>query len=496
MKTISTKEMFASIYCLEFKGEFQVSSGDLCYLSIFELSEKIKSREISPLEVIESHLAQIERLNPKLNAFITVCHEEAREAARQAEKEISDSKYRGPLHGIPFGAKDIIDSKGVLTTHGSSFFPENVPGEDAECIRRLKEAGAILIGKCNTHEFAAGSTTKNPHYGACRNPWDPSRVPAGSSGGSGSAVAAFMCPGTLGTDTGGSVRGPAAVCGIVGLKPTYGRISLRGVFPNSTSLDHVGPLAHSARDCALLLQGMAGYDPMDPASADLPVPDFSAEIEEGLEGLCLALCPDLVQVEIDAPIMRAFDDAVEIFRDLGAQIESVSCPFAEELNSQRSPIADAELLSVHRENFEKYPERFGNDLRERLENARKTTLDMYIRACQQRRTLRRMAETIFRPYDGVLLPGYPCVAAPVESTMATVNGKEVPFMGLARNLTGPHNFTGFPSVSVPTGFSPISELPMAMQIVGLPGTEARILRVAYAYDQSTPEIRNRRPVII
>ncbi len=472
-----------------------MSSGDLCYLSILELSEKIKLREISPLEVIESHLAQIDKLNPIINAFITVCHDGAREAAKQAEKDIADSKYRGPLHGIPFGVKDIINSEGVLTTHGSSFYTENIPGEDAECVRKLKEAGVILIGKCNTHEFAAGSTTKNPHYGACGNPWDPSRVPAGSSGGSGSAVAAFLWSGALGTDTGGSVRGPGAICGAVGLKPTYGRISLRGVFPNATSLDHVGPLARSARDCALLLQGLAGFDPADPASAHLPVPNFSAEIQEGVNGLRLALCPDLVQVEIDGPIMEAFEIALEIYRELGARIETVSCPFAEELNSQRWPIADAELLSVHRENLEKHPEKFGEDLVNRLENAKKTTMDMYIQACQQRVTLRRKSEALFAPYDGVLLPGYPCVAAPIDSTMATVNGKEVPFMGLARNLTGPHNFTGFPVVSVPTGFSPVHKLPMAMQIMGLPGAEARILRIAHAYEQATPEIRSRRPQI-
>jgi aspartyl-tRNA(Asn)/glutamyl-tRNA(Gln) amidotransferase subunit A len=305
-----------------------------------------------------------------------------------------------------------------------------------------------------------------------------------------------MCPGALGSDTGGSIRGPAAVCGVVGLKPTYGRVSLEGVFPNSTSLDHIGPLARSARDCAILLQGMAGYDPADPASADLPVPDFSAGIEEGVKGLRLALCPDLVQAEVDRPIEKAFNDAVEVFRGLGAKVETVACPFAKELNSERQPIADVELLNVHRENLEKHPEKFGDDVRKRLENAKKTTVAMYIQALQKRVVLRRMAEALFQPFDGLLLPGYPCVAAPIETVAATVNGKESSFLGLGRPLTGPHNFTGFPVLMVPTGFSPAAGLPMAMQIVGLPGAEARILRIAHAYEQATPEVRNRVPELL
>lgn len=470
-------------------------SEDLSNLSIFELSKKIKSRETSPVEVTDAHLARIERLNPKLVAFITVCHEEAKEAARHAEKEIGAGKYRGPLHGVPIGVKDIIDTAGVRTTNGSSFYSDNVPGEDAECIRRLKDAGAIIVGKCNTAEFAAESATKNPHYGACRNPWDTSRVPAGSSGGSGAAVAAFMCPGALGTDTGGSVRGPAAICGVVGLKPTYGRIALRGVFPNAVSLDHVGPLARSARDCGLLLQGMAGFDAADPTSIDMPSPDFCAGIEDGVKGLRLALCPDLVRVEIDAPIMDAFDAAVDTLHGLGAEIETVACPFADEINRHRIAIADAEFLSVHRDNFAKHPEKFGVALQERLENAKKTTMDMYIQAQHQRKLLQRMAQTLFQPYDGVLLPGYPCLAAPVESTMATVNGKEVPFVGLGRNLTGPQNFICFPSLSVPTGFDPITGLPTAMQIMGSPGSEARGLRIAHAFELATPEIKDRRPAL-
>jgi aspartyl-tRNA(Asn)/glutamyl-tRNA(Gln) amidotransferase subunit A len=473
-----------------------MSSRELCFLSVHELAGKTRAREISPRETVEAHLDQIDDLNPTLNSFITVCHEEAMVAAALAEEEISSGQYRGPLHGIPFGVKDIIDTGGIRTTQGSSFYSQNVPDKDAECVRRLKEAGAIVIGKCNTHEFAAGSTTKNPHFGACANPWDTSRVPAGSSGGSGAAVAARMCPAALGSDTGGSIRGPAAICGVNGLKPTYGRVSLAGVFPNATSLDHIGPFARSSRDCALILQGMAGYDPADPASTDMPVPDFSAEMEGGVKGLRLALCPDLIQIEIDHGVEKAFSDAMEVLRGLGANIKMVACPFAKELNSERQPIADAELLAVHRENLDKFPERFGDDVRARLENARKTTLSMYIRALQKKIILIRQAEALFAPYDGLLLPAYSCVGAPIDTVMATINGKKVPFLGASRPLTGPHNFTGFPSQVVPTGFSPIVNMPVAMQIVGMPGAEARILRIAHAYEQATLEVRNRLPEIL
>ncbi|MEE9273710.1 MAG: amidase [bacterium] len=467
---------------------------ELHRLTLWDLSRNIRSRALSPVEAAEGCLARIEEVGPKLNAFITVCAEDALAAARAAEAEIAAGRWRGPLHGVPFAAKDIFDTAGVRTTQGSSFFRDNVPAEDAASIRRLKEAGAILIGKANTHEFAAGSTTKNPHWGACRNPWDLSRVPGGSSGGSGAAVAAALVPAATGTDTGGSIRGPAAMCGVVGLKPTYGRVSLSGIFPNAPSLDHAGPLARTARDCGLLLQGMAGHEPDDPTSADVPVPDFCAEIEEGVRGMRLGLCPDLEFIEIDGAVRGAFEEAVEVLRGLGARTETHRFPLAANLQAARQEIADAELRAVHRERFAAHPEDFGEDLRERLERAGGATLDGYIRALREREIIRRAMEDLFAEADAVLLPGFPCAAAPVESTVATVNGKEKPFMGLGRALTGPHNLTGFPALSVPTGLSP-EGLPLAMQIVGPPWEEGRILRIAHAYEEATPEIRSLRPPI-
>ncbi len=470
-----------------------MSGSELCELTIVELGEKIAAKDVSPLEVTDAHLERIDALNPTLNAFITIAHDRAREEAKEATEEIAAGKLRGPLHGIPIGVKDIIDSAGVRTTQGSSFFTDNVPDQDAICVRRFREAGAIMIGKTNTAEFAAESATKNPHHGACRNPWDPNRVPSGSSGGSGSAVAAYMVPGALGTDTGGSVRGPAAVCGTVGLKPTYGRISVRGVYPNATSLDHVGPLTRTVRDCALLLQSVAGYDHDDPYSANLPVEDFSAGLEKGVNGSKLAVCPDLLDVEIDKPVADAFDAALEVLRGLGAKIETVACPFAAKINPHRRAIADAEFFRVHGERHAENPDGYGILLQERIVNAGKTTLAMYMDALNRRKALKRMMADMLAGYDALLSPGFPCLAAPVETLMATVNGKEMNFIGLARNLTGVQNFIGFPGLSVPTGFDAEFGLPMALQITTFPGDEAGGFRVGHAYEQATPELRDRRP---
>jgi len=472
-----------------------MTNNELVFLPIFELSKKIKSKEISVLELIESTLHQIETLNPKINAFITICSEKAIENAILLDKEIENSRYRGPLHGIPIGIKDIIDCEGIKTTFGSSIYRENISKEDAECTRKLKEAGAIIIGKCNTHEFAMGSTNKNPHYGACRNPWDIERVPAGSSGGSGASVAAYMCPGALGTDTGGSVRGPAAICGTIGLKPTYGLISLRGVYPNATSLDHVGTLTRNAKDSAIMLQSIAGYDLKDPSSINVHIPNYTDEIENGIHELRFMHCPDLIQTEIDSEIFNSFENSLKIFQDLGAKIETVKCPIADKINKYRKPIADAELLSVHRENMERSPEKYGDDVLERLENAKYASIDLYIDACKQKVIIRRKMEEFMQGFDAIILPGYPCIAAPIESTIAEVNGRKVPFMGLSRDLTGPYNFVGFPVISVPSGFSKKEKLPMAIQIVGMPHQEAHILRIANSYESATPEIRNIKPSI-
>jgi aspartyl-tRNA(Asn)/glutamyl-tRNA(Gln) amidotransferase subunit A len=464
----------------------------LCFHSIADLARLIGRREVSPVEVTEAHLERIERLNPHLTAFITVTAAEARAAAKAAEAEILRGRHRGPLHGIPVGVKDIFDTAGVLTTHGSSFYRHNVPAEDAEAVHRLREGGAILIGKCNTHEFAAGSTTNNPWYGAARNPWSLERSPGGSSGGSAAAVAAFLCAGATGTDTGGSIRSPAACCGIVGFKPTYGRVSLRGIYPNAASLDHAGPLARTARDAGLLLQAMAGYDRHDPTSAEVPVPDFTAGIEAGIRGMRLACCPDLHYGEIDRAVARNLDEASAVLGHLGATIETVSFPLCEELAAAREAIAHAEVLALHRERLAAHPEGYGADVRERLREAERSTLDDYVRACRIREAVRRELDELLREIDALILPVAPCEAPRVDTGTSLLNGREVSFGGVGVPMRGPINVTGLPAVAVPIGFGEAG-LPLAMQLVGPRWGEAKILRIVHAYESATPELRARRP---
>src|SRR5262245_3371176 len=256
----------------------------LCDLSVHDLGERIRRRDVSPVEVVSAHLQRVEAVNPTLSAFFTVTVDHALADARQAEAEIAAGHWRGPLHGVPYGAKDIIETAGILTTHGSSFFRDHVPTEDAECIVRLRRAGAILLGKTLTHEFASAATTINPHYGTAHNPWKLDRITGGSSGGSAAAVAARLCPFALGSDTGGSIRNPAALCGIVGLKPTHGRVSLTGVCPNVLTFDHLGPMTRTARDAALVLQALAGHDPRDSTSRDVAADDYVRSLEGGVRG--------------------------------------------------------------------------------------------------------------------------------------------------------------------------------------------------------------------
>jgi aspartyl-tRNA(Asn)/glutamyl-tRNA(Gln) amidotransferase subunit A len=464
---------------------------DLCFLSIAELASLMHARTVSAVEATDAHLARIERLNPALNAFVTIMAAEARAAARQADAELAAGRWRGPLHGVPIGLKDIFDTAGVRTTHGSSFYRDHVPGEDAETVRRLKDAGAVLIGKCNTHEFAAGSTTNNPWYGPTRNPWALDRSPGGSSGGSAAAVAAFLCPGATGTDTGGSIRGPAACCGIVGLKPTYGRVSLRGIYPNALSLDHAGPLTRTARDAGLLLAAMAGYDRRDPTTADMPVPDFTADIDAGVSGLRVARCPDLHFIELDAAVARALDDATRVLSGLGAKIEAVPFPLAAEVEATREALSRGEFITVHRARFAAHPGGYGADLRRRLTEGNRITLDDYVRACRMREAIRRELDEILRVVDALVLPVAPSEAPLMATGASRVNGKEVVFpSGLAMRQVV--NVAGLPAVAVPIG-SGTTGLPLSMQIVGPAWGEAKILRIVHAYEVATPEIRTCRP---
>ncbi|MFC1580842.1 amidase [Thermodesulfobacteriota bacterium] len=465
----------------------------LCYASLGELSEGIRKGEVSPVEVTEAHLGRIESLNPELFAFITVTADQAMDAARVAEEEVNAGQWRGPMHGIPFGVKDIVDTAGVLTTNGSSFHRDNVPVEDAEIVRRLKSAGGILLGKTHTHEFAAAATTINPHYGTTRNPWDRECIVGGSSGGSAAAVAAGMCRAAIGTDTGGSIRGPAGLCGIVGLKPTLGRVGLRGICPNVPSFDHPGPMTASAYDAGLMLQALAGFDPLDPMSRDMPVPEYNTEIDNGVKGFKILLCPDFyANTEVDAQVQNALDGAVAVFRDLGAQVEEVSFPYYHPLMDLWRAVAGPEFAEFHRPFFKENPGGYGEDVKDRIGWSLQVTLDEYVRGLRDLELMRREAKKFFKGVHALITPALPCVAPPIDTLVTRINGREVPYDFPHRPFLTVHNITGFPALVTPMGFSR-EGMPLSLQIVGGPWQEATILRVAHAYEQATPELRSSRP---
>jgi len=466
---------------------------DLCYRGVHDLAGRIQRKEVSPVEIVDAYLRRIEALNPRLSAYFTLTADSAREEARRAEAEIAAGRWRGTLHGIPYGVKDIIETKGVRTTHGSSFFRDFVPDRDAECITRLRSAGAIMLGKTLTHEFAAATTTINPHYGTAHNPWNLDCITGGSSGGSAAAVAAGLCAFALGSDTGGSIRNPAALCGVVGLKPTHGRVSLVGVCPNVMTFDHLGTLTSTARDAALVLQTLAGYDPRDAASRDVAVPDYTEGWERGVRGMRLVLCPDFyMNAEVDSEVDRAFSEAVQVFRSLGATVEYVSFLSGKRLTELFPAISGPEFAEFHRPFYEKNPDGYGASVRERLEWSLKITGDEYVRGLRERELLRREVAEFFRGVDALLLPSMPCAAPPIKSLMAKVNGKEYPCMWIHRPFQSPHNLTGCPAVSLPMGFDR-EGMPLSLQIVGPEWNEGRILGIASAYEEATPEIRTRRP---
>ncbi len=320
---------------------------DLCYLSAGQLSRFIKNREVSPVEVIKAHLTRIDALEPTLNSFITVMHDQAMEDARKAEQEIRTGRYRGPLHGIPVGVKDLFYVKGIRNTSGTKIFDLFIPDFDATLISRLKAAGVILLGKLNLHQLAYGPTGENPDYGHMHNPWNTERISGGSSGGSASATASGQCTFSLGTDTGGSIRIPSALCGLVGLKPTYGRLSRYGITVLSWSQDHAGPMARTVEDCALAMNALAGYDSKDPSSARVSVPNFARALTGNIRGLKVGVPKEFFEDPIDSEVVDLVRSAIELLSKLGATVDEVSWPMYQPSRAISSTILMAEATAYH-----------------------------------------------------------------------------------------------------------------------------------------------------
>ena len=448
-------------------------------LTIGEAAEEIASHRISPVELTQACLERIERLDPLLNSFITVTPEAALDAARHAEVEIQHSGARSRLHGIPLALKDLYETRGVRTTAGSLFFKDYVPDEDAVAVQKLTAAGVVLLGKLNMHEIALGVTSTNPHFGPCRNPWNPSLVCGGSSGGSGAALAGRLCLGSLGTDTGGSIRIPSSLCGVVGLKPTYGRISTRGVIPLSWNLDHAGPMARSVRDVALLLQVIAGYDPLDAGSVDVPTDDYLEQIESGVSGWRVALASDVFFTELTDPnVWKAVQDAALVFRELGAVVEEVSFPEARRAALANGLMTTSDGAAFHRERLQSQAECFGEDILQRLQTGAAYTSTDYSLARQTQVELRRQFTGFFEKYDILLTPTTPVAAPAIEGPNAVEQAR------LLTRFTAPFNLTGLPALSLPCGFTP-ARLPIGLQIISRPWAEATVLRAGYAYEQAS-----------
>jgi aspartyl-tRNA(Asn)/glutamyl-tRNA(Gln) amidotransferase subunit A len=461
---------------------------ELCFLTISEAARRIAAKQLSPVELTAAYLARIEALDPVLRAFIRVTPEAAMAAARAAEAEIMAGDARGPLHGIPFGLKDIFASEGLPTTGHSQRCVDNIATQDAATTAKLKAAGAVLLGKLATHEFATGGPSWDLPFPPARNPWDLTRFPGGSSSGSGVAVAAGLLPGAMGSDTGGSIRLPAAFCGTAGLKPTYGRVSKRGVLPLSYTLDNAGPLAWTVEDCSLLLQAIAGHDPRDPASADVPVPDFGAGLNAGIKGLKIGLVRHWYEVDRRAtdPALAAMEAAVAVLRGLGAEVrEVVLHPLAAYQATMRITGA-AESFAIHADWLRARPQDYGEVFRYRILPGALITGPDYVQAQRFQRLLTDEMLATFHDVDA-LLTSTTWGEAPVMAEMrAEANFAAPP-------LTNPWNVAQLPCISLCNGFGPAG-LPLSMQIAAKPFDEAMVLRIGQAYEAATPW-RQRRPVV-
>lgn len=470
-----------------------MSRGELGALSLAEAGRLVRDRKLSPVEITDAYLAQIERLEPRLNAFITVTADEARQAARACTEEIAADKPRGPLHGLPVAIKDLFDVAGMRMTAGSRILGENVAAEDSEVAARLKAAGAVMLGKLNLHEFAFGATGVNPHYGPARNPWDSERITGGSSSGSGAAVAAGECLSALGTDTGGSIRIPASLCGIVGLKPTYGRVSKRGVLPLSWALDHIGPMTRTVEDAALLLGILAGHDPGDAASADEPVPDYTRSLDGGVRGLRIGVPRRFFFENVDPEVEAAVRSAITLLGEMGAAVSEIDVPLIDEIPGALTAIMLPEALAVHQRWMNERPEDYGDDVRYRLELGSTYLAVHYVQAQRLRElAVRAWREEVFSQVDLIATPTTPITAPLIEEATGSASsgpGLQVTF-GLIR-FTNPLNFLGVPAISVPCGFSG-EGLPIGLQLAGRWWNEEAVLRAAHAHETAT-DWHKRRP---
>ena len=448
----------------------------LHYLTIREVGEKLRRRELSPVELTGAILDRAERLDGPLNAFITLTREQALARARAAERSLLEGKDLGPLHGIPISLKDLYQTVGVKTTGGSKILADWVPESDATVTRKLELAGAIVVGKNNLHEFAFGATNENPHYGPARNPWNRERITGGSSGGSAAAVAAGLGYASMGSDTGGSIRLPAALCGLVGVKPTYGLVSRAGVLPLSWSLDHCGPLTRTVEDAAIVLNAIVGHDHADPASASRVLPDLTTALDGRVQGIRVGLLREYLGAHVNPEVASAVRTAADDLERLGMRVEEVSVPEVGYGDGASIGILYGEAAAVHERWLKTHRDQYGADVLERLSQGERMTATQYLKAQRARRVLVDRFRALFEQIDVLVSPTVPILAPTIPESRG--NAARAQLLGFTRLF----NVLGLPTLSVPCGFS-TGGLPIGLQVAGRPFEDLTILRVAHAYER-------------
>ena len=461
-----------------------MASQELYFRSAAELGPLIRDKKVSPVEVTQACLRRAEEVEPRLNSFITLLSDQALQAARKAEREILRGQYRGALHGIPLGLKDVYETRGIRTTFGCKVYDDYIPEEDSTTWVRLREAGAILLGKLNLHTLQYGPTGQNDYYGDMHNPWEPSRYTGGSSGGSASAAATGECIAAMGTDSGGSIRIPAGLCGIVGLKTTFGRLSRHGLLQLSESMDHHGPMTRTVRDCALVLNVIAGHDPKDPGSSKAPVPDYAKKLNGDIKGLRIGVPKEFFQVPIASEVRLALERVWETFAELGGIITEVSWP----LFLYAQSISGAVLTSDVAENLRQLVLASGSDIdprvRHRIESGFFIPATRYLQAQRARTVLNRQSHTLLKEVDILAGPTVAVTAPPIGDVEIRVGGTPMHVVNALTQYTRAYNLNGLPAISIPCGFSK-GGLPIGLQLAGRPFDEETVLRVAYAYEQAT-----------
>ncbi|GAB3055692.1 amidase [Virgibacillus ainsalahensis] len=466
---------------------------ELIFKTVDELAQLIGTKSVSPVELTNELFDHVDENNEGINAYIHVSRKEAEQSAKKAEEEILNGNYRGMYHGIPMAIKDNLYLENEVTTMASKIHGNFVSDYDATVVKKLKEAGVILTGKLNMHEYAWGITNNNPHFGAVRNPWNPEKIPGGSSGGSGAAVASDMSIASLGTDTAGSIRIPSSACGIVGLKPTHGRVSKYGCFPLAWSLDHIGPMTKTVTDAAGLLEVISGFDKNDPTTVDVPIGNYTNQLTGDVKDLVIGVNEDYFLNQVDSDIEKLVRHNIQQLVDQGAKVEEVKIPTLQYSEWAEMITALSEASTIHHNNLMKRADDFGNDIRLLFELGELPSAVDYLQAQQIRRQLKQDFQKAFEKVDVLISPTLPVIPPKIGDDFADLNGERVDLIDHIIRFTGPGNLTGLPALSIPCGFK--GEMPVGLQIMGPAFNEEIVLNTGYALEQTNP-LKGRKPNLV